>query len=153
MVQTTEISNNSSPPTADRKTGRRGTTLRPPTLMIDLLFGALMLFAFQMGYVDTPVVSHDIQLPTSSTEKNKDSKSIFQVIPVKEKNGNWKFEIPGGKILSTNEVIKRLKKNKKTPVVVLSNWAKIQTYVDAAGVLRDHGVKPTLGVKHRKGKN
>ena len=29
-------------------------SLRPPTLMIDLLFGALMLFAFQMG---TPVTS------------------------------------------------------------------------------------------------
>ena len=153
MVQTTEISNNTKPPTADRKTGGRGTTLRPPTLMIDLLFGALMLFAFQMGYVDTPVVSHDIQLPTSSTEKNKDSKSIFQVIPVKEKNGNWKFKTPGGKILSTNEVVKKLRKNKKTPVVVLPNWEKIQTYVDAADVLRDHGVKPTLGVKHRKGKN
>ena len=94
---------------------KRGRTLRPPTLMIDLLFDALMLFAFQMGYVDTPVVSHDIQLPPSSTEKNKDSKSIFQVIPVKEKNGNLKFKIPGGKILSTNEVIKRLRKNKKTP--------------------------------------
>ena len=120
--------------------------------MIDLLFGALMLFAFQMGYVDTPVVSHDIQLPTSSTEKNKDSKSIFQVIPVREKNGSLKFKIPGGKILSTNEVIKKLRKNKKTPVVVLPNWAKIQTYVDAAGVLRHHGFKPSLLLKYKKGK-
>lgn len=152
MVQPTEISKYSNPPTADRKTGRRGTTLRPPTLMIDLLFGALMLFAFQMGYVDMPVVSDDIPLPTSAIKKNSDSKSIFQVIPVREKNGSFKFKIPGGKILSTNEVVKKLRKNKKTPVVVLPNWEKIQTYVDAAGVLRHHGFKPSLLLKYKKGK-
>ena len=37
----------------------RTRSLRPPTLMIDLLFGALMLFAFQMGYVDEPTEASD----------------------------------------------------------------------------------------------
>ena len=40
-------------------------SLRPPTLMIDLLFGALMLFAFQMGDPHAKaVVPHEINLPT-----------------------------------------------------------------------------------------
>ena len=53
-----------TPPTVNQDENNSGT-LRPPTLMIDLLFGALMLFAFQMGYVDKPVTPHNVELPTT----------------------------------------------------------------------------------------
>ena len=151
MVQTTEISKYSSTATGDEKTGKRRSTLRPPTLMIDLLFGALMLFAFQMGYVDKAVVTHDIKLPTSTNKKDKERKNVLPVTPVRGQNGNWSFKLAGGKILSTNEVVKELKKSGKTPVISLPAQTRIQTYMDASDVLRSHGFKPILHVNKRKG--
>ena len=57
-------------PTRSHPPKRRGRslapTLRPPTLMIDLLFGALMLFAFQMGDPSLrQIVPRDFDLPTA----------------------------------------------------------------------------------------
>ena len=48
--------------------------LRPPTLMIDLLFGALMLFAFQMGNPNAQrIAPYEIELPTSDVRGAEDT--------------------------------------------------------------------------------
>ena len=62
-----------------RMKNRRSTpSLRPPTLMIDLLFGALMLFAFQMGDPNSQnAVSREIDLPADESANAKNAKKIL----------------------------------------------------------------------------
>jgi hypothetical protein len=66
-------------PSRDRR-GHRPSSLRPPTLMIDLLFGALMLFAFQMGDPNArQVQTHDIELPAAA-DKNETKPARVRLI-------------------------------------------------------------------------
>ena len=58
-------------------------SLRPPTLMIDLLFGALMLFAFQMGSpTNQTIIPHDFDLPTADKAADKKAKLLLPLKPI-----------------------------------------------------------------------
>ena len=126
--------------------------LRPPTMMIDLLFGALMLFAFQMGAPTAKtVVSHDVNLPTSSSSSKKDPAPLLALRPARDKSGLWQYTLPDGRVLSSNDTAQYIKKTGKTPVLLVSRGARVQDYVDAEQPLRKAGLKTGLAVEINDG--
>ena len=142
----------------NRKKGNRkqiltsAPSLCPPTLMIDLLFGALMLFAFQMGDPNArDVVSKSIALPTSNEETSEDKHDLLALTPVKEGNSPWQYELPDGKRLVASEVAKVIKTTRQTPVLVVSSKARVQNYIDAEQPLRRLGLKVGLAVEVEQG--
>ncbi len=133
---------------AVRSPGKAGTlSLRPPTLMIDLLFGALMLFAFQMGNPNArQVVSYEFDLPTSSDTTNAKLNTLLPLKPVRKGDDKWMYETPDGRTLGPEKVAMTARKLKKTPVLVVPRTASIQSYLDAEQPLRLRGLKVGLAV-------
>ena len=102
-----------------RKTRGSMPNLRPPTLMIDLLFGALMLFAFQMGDPNSKsVIPHGIELPTDETQDTKKTTEILPLQPVSIRGGEWIYETNEGERLTADEVAGRTKSGKITELAV-----------------------------------
>jgi biopolymer transport protein ExbD len=134
-----------------RKNGA-APSLRPPTLMIDLLFGALMLFAFQMGDPTSKyVVSHDIELPTEDKNKSAKKSEIFPLVPIKSNNKRWLYETTDGLKKTPEEIAGLLLNEKRTPVLVLSKKVSVQDYLDAETPLRKLGLKVGLAVSSEEG--
>ena len=126
--------------------------LRPPTMMIDLLFGALMLFAFQMGAPTAKtVIPHDVDLPTSSPSQKQTPDALLALKPLKSKSGSWKYALPDGRVLGSKEVATHIKTLGKTPVLIVSKGARVQDYVDAEQPLRRAGLKAGLAVEINEG--
>jgi len=138
-----------------RRRKSRGSipNLRPPTMMIDLLFGALMLFAFQMGDPNSKsVIPHGIELPTDETEDTKKTTEILPLQPVSIGGGEWIYETNEGDRLTADEVAGRTKSGKIAPVLMLSKTISVQEYVDAETPLRKLGLKVGLAVTSDKEK-
>ena len=110
-----------------------------------------MLFAFQMGYVDQPVVPKDIELPATKADVKSKTKGILALVPVKNKAGSWEYRAPSGKILSAKAVQKEVAKNNKTPVLIFSKKTSLQVYLEAEQQLRELGLKPGLATNNKKG--
>ena len=137
---------------ARRNRETQAPNLRPPTMMIDLLFGALMLFAFQMGAPSSKtVVPHNVDLPTANNEQNSEPVPLLALKPVKTSEGEWQYTLPDGRVLGAEEIAKHLKASKKTPVLIVSRGALVQDYVDAEQPLRQAGLKPGLAVELNEG--
>jgi len=136
--------------TASDLPDRRGTevpNLRPHTLMIDLLFGALMLFAFQMGNPNArEIVPHDFDLPTAEESKRDEAKSLLPLRPFPDGRGGWVYERPEGGRLSAAEVVAAIRREKVTPVLLVPRTARVQNYLDAEQPLRALGLKAGLAV-------
>jgi hypothetical protein len=132
--------------------GEPAPSLRPPTMMIDLLFGALMLFAFQMGAPNSKtVVSHDVDLPTSSNSSKKEPVPLLALRPSRTHAGLWQYTLPDGRVLSSKDITKHIKKVGKIPVLIISRGARVQDYVDAEQPLRKAGLKAGLAVEISNG--
>ena len=130
-----------------RKARALAPTLRPPTLMIDLLFGALMLFAFQMGDPNVrQIVPHDFDLPTADEKAAKGEKELLALKPIRAGANDWAYELPDGKRLSVDAVVKLVRAKGKTPVLLVASTAKVQNYIDAEQPLRKAGLKAGLAV-------
>ena len=126
--------------------------LRPPTMMIDLLFGALMLFAFQMGAPTAKtVVPHDVDLPTVNDKSETDLAPLLALKPEKMPNGSWRYILPDGLILGPEEIVQHIKKSGKTPVLIVTKGARVQDYVDAEEPIRLAGLKAGLAVEIEEG--
>ena len=139
---------------ARRNREMQAPNLRPPTMMIDLLFGALMLFAFQMGAPSSKtVVPHNVDLPTANSEQNSDPVPLLALKPVKTSKGEWQYTLPDGRVLSAKEIAQHLKASKKTPVLIVSRGAQVQDYVDAEQPLRQAGLKAGLAVELNEGES
>ena len=122
-------------------------SLRPPTLMIDLLFGALMLFAFQMGDPNArQVVPHEFDLPTSGDAADAKLHTLLPLKPVRKGDDKWMYKMPDGRTLGPENVAKATRKLKKTPVLVVPRTASVQSYLDAEQPLRQRGLKVGLAV-------
>ena len=129
-------------------------SLRPPTLMIDLLFGALMLFAFQMGNPNSQkVVPHKIELPTGDAKPSGKTADIFPLVPQRLKGSIWVYETEDGKRLTAVQVFEKVKQRKSTPILMLSKAVSVQSYIDAETPLRKLGLQVGLAVTHEQGKN
>jgi hypothetical protein len=126
--------------------------LRPPTMMIDLLFGALMLFAFQMGAPTAKtVVPHNVDLPTANDQQNSDPAPLLALKPMKMPDGSWRYNLPDGRTLGPKEIAQHVHKSGKTPVLIVSRGARVQDYVDAEQPLRLAGLKAGLAVELDEG--
>ena len=133
--------------TPKRKTRSSAPTLRPPTLMMDLLFGALMLFAFQMGDPNVrQIVPRDFDLPTADETAGKGVKELLPLKPVRTVSNDWAYELTNGKRLSVDAVVKMVRAKGKTPVLLVASTAKVQNYIDAEQPLRKAGIKAGLAV-------
>lgn len=132
--------------------GEQSPSLRPPTMMIDLLFGALMLFAFQMGAPTAKtVVPHDVDLPTANDESKSDPAPLLALKPVNIQNGSWRYSLPDGQILGPKEIAQHIKKTGQIPVLIVPKTARVQDYVDAEQPLRHAGLKAGLAVEINEG--
>jgi hypothetical protein len=130
----------------------RSPSLRPPTMMIDLLFGALMLFAFQMGApAAKTVVPHDVDLPTANNESKSDPAQLLALKPVKTQEGSWHYNLPDGRTLGPKEIAQYLKKSGQIPVLMIPRDARVQDYVDAEQPLRQEELKAGLAVEVDEG--
>lgn len=126
--------------------------LRPPTMMIDLLFGALMLFAFQMGAPTArTVVPHNVDLPTTQESKKTKPPLLLALRPHRTQEGIWQYSLPDGRILGPVEVAKYIKKVKRTPVIIVARGSRVQDYVDSEQPLRKVGLKAALAVEIKDG--
>ena len=127
-------------------------SLRPPTLMIDLLFGALMLFAFQMGDPNAvSIVPKDFELPTSNEKSSKKKHNLLALKPIQVKGNEWRYELVDGKRLTAEAVVKLIKNGKQTPVLLVPHDARVQSYIDAEQPLRQLGFKAGLAVAENEG--
>ena len=133
------------------KRQKNAPSLRPPTLMIDLLFGALMLFAFQMGDPHAKaVVPHEINLPTGEKRAGEEPKEILALVPIKLSD-NWVYEIKDGTQLSAKAAAQKVQSENKTAVLVVPKSQSVQSYVDAETPLRKLGLKVGLAVTSGEG--
>ena len=125
----------------------KAPSLRPPTLMIDLLFGALMLFAFQMGDPSsTSIVPRHFDLPTSEQSAGKTAARLLPLTPVAKLKGKWLYEDRDGRHLTASEVAATAKQKGKTPILLVPKTASVQNYLDAEQPLRLLGLKVGLAV-------
>lgn len=136
----------------NRNKGKQSPSLRPPTMMIDLLFGALMLFAFQMGAPTAKtVVPHDVDLPTANNETKSDPAPLLALKPVKGPGGGWRYGLPDGRTLEPKEIAQHLKSSGQIPVLIVPRDSRVQDYVDAEQPLRKVGLKAGLAVELDEG--
>ena len=121
--------------------------LRPPTLMIDLLFGALMLFAFQMGNPNArEIVPYDFDLPTAEESRRNEAKTLLPLRPFPDGKGGWVYGRPEGGRLSAEEVATAVQRENVTPVLLVPRTSRVQNYLDAEQPLRARGLKAGLAV-------
>ena len=132
---------------------KRAPSLRPPTLMIDLLFGALMLFAFHMGDpTNRTVVPRDIDLPTAAKGGEDKPVEVVAIQPRRGDGGGLAYELPDGTRLDAKGIAEQVRKNRQVPVLLLPRDASVQAYVEAEQPLRKLGVKVGLAVELEKEK-
>ncbi len=133
---------------AVRPAGKAGApSLRPPTLLLDLLFGTLMLFALLMGDPSArQVVPHEFDLPTSSDAAEATPHRLLPLRPIRKGGDTWMYEMPDGRTLGPEKVAMAARKLKKTPVLVVPRTASVQSYLDAEQPLRQRGLKVGLAV-------
>ena len=130
-----------------RKRRSLAPTLRPPTLMMDLLFGALMLFAFQMGDPNAlQIIPRNFDLPTADETAGKGTKELLALKPARNGHNDWVYELASGKRLSVDAVVKMVRASGKTPVLLVASTAKVQNYINAEQPLRQAGLKAGLAV-------
>lgn len=130
-----------------RRRERDLPNLRPPTLMIDLLFGALMLFAFQMGDPSAhTIVPRGFDLPTAADDAKREPVSLLPLRPARDGAGAWAYVTPEGARLTAAEVRARVQARGETAILLVAADAPVQNYLDAEQPLRRLGIKAGLAV-------
>jgi hypothetical protein len=121
--------------------------LRPPTLMIDLLFGALMLFAFHMGDPNArAVVRHDVDLPSSSKAADGKETKLMALVPVKVGNG-WMYELNNRTRVDAKTALNIARQEKSRLVLIIAAETPVQSYLNAEMPFRKLGAKVGLAVR------
>lgn len=131
---------------------RSSPSLRPPTLMIDLLFGALMLFAFQMGDPTARAIApFEVNLPTASKETDAGPEELMPLKPVSVGENEWAYETVDGNRLTPDQVAASARGTGRTIVLLLSADARVQNYIDAELPLQRRGLRTGLAVELGRG--
>ena len=121
-------------------------SLRPPTLMIDLLFGALMLFAFHMGDPNArSVVRQDVTLPTSAESATVGREKLVALVPVRS-GKSWIYELTAGQRVNAKQALTLARKEMGRLVLIVAPDTPVQSYLDAEMPFRKLGVKVGLAV-------
>lgn len=137
---------------SQKRTAASIPRLRPPTLMLDLLFGALMLFAFHMGDpASRNIISTKISLPTDNTQTPGDKHDLLALTPLKENGSPWYYELADGSKFTAGEIARQIETTGKTPVLVVSRDARVQIYIEAEQPLRALGLTVGLAVAAEQG--
>ena len=133
--------------TPQRRRPARYLGLRPPTLMIDLLFGALMLFAFHMGDPNArSIVRHDVTLPSSTRAEDGKEAKLLPLVPLRD-GGSWLYELMDGTQVDVKGALALAKKKKSRLVLIIEANTPVQSYLDAEMPFRKLGVRIGLAVK------
>jgi len=115
--------------------------------MIDLLFGALMLFAFQMGDPSNiKAFLKESELPTAEKSAGEEPASLLPLRPVRSGKSSWVYRAPDNKQLSAAQVEALAAKEGMTPILLVPKTASVQEYLDAEQPLRSRGLKVGLAV-------
>ena len=110
-----------------------------------------MLFAFQMGDPNArQVVPRDVDLPTSDERAGDSPKELLALKPVKG-GEEWTYELPSGERVDAEAVIEAVRTGKKTPILIVTRTASVQSYLDAEQPLRQRGLKVGLAVELERG--
>ena len=125
---------------------RRTSGLRPHPMMLDLLMGALMLFAFQLGPNAEQVSFRDIDLPKAADDESK-KVDVLALSP----ECCWHYLTSDQERLTPAQAVEKARKQKKTVFLLLSSDKNLQTYLDAQHPLVSRGIKVGLAVKRKEG--
>ncbi len=143
-------------------TGRRSTTekswktsppsLRPPTLMIDLLFGALMLFAFQMGDPSNrQIIASDVDLPSVADDPHQTTQEVIALRPIPSAGEGWLYQMADGTVLDAEHVAEATDEASEI-ILIMGATDSVQIYVDAEQVLRKNGLNVGMAVELKEEK-
>jgi hypothetical protein len=120
--------------------------------MIDLLFGTLMLFAFQMGDPTArSIAPFEVNLPTANNNADTAPEVLMPLKPVAVGENEWAYETVDGKRLNPDQVAARARGTGRTIVLLLSADAKVQSYIDAELPLQKRGLRTGLAVELGRG--
>lgn len=131
----------------ERRRPARYLGLRPPTLMIDLLFGALMLFAFHMGDPNArSIVRHDVTLPSTTKATDGKETKLLPLVPLRRGN-TWLYELIDGTQVNVKGALALAAKKKSRLVLIIEANTPVQSYLDAEMPFRKLGARIGLAVK------
>ncbi len=122
-------------------------SLRPPTLMIDLLFGALMLFAFQMGDPSNrQVIASDVNLPSIADDPGQSVQDVMGLRPIRSEDGSWLYQLSDGTVLDAEHVAGATDEASEI-ILIMGATDSVQNYVDAEQELRKNGLSVGMAVE------
>ena len=115
-------------------------SLRPHTMMLDLLCCMVMLFAFQMGQ-PLEGEAEAVAIESSTAGAPADDERELLLLRPRFEQGRWRYrEARGGRTLAPEEVFTRAREGSVVPVFVLDGGTSLQRYLDAEAPLRDRGL-------------
>lgn len=133
--------------TASRPSIGRKPTLRPPTVMLDLLLGTVMVFAFHLGPVTRPaaVDTRDVSAPGIS-----EAAKPLLLYPVRGPNGPAYREEGQSRLLSATEVVALAGERGGRLALVADPRVPLGAFLEAEAPLRSLGLDVALAVTAQK---
>ena len=113
--------------------------LRPHWLWLDLLMGAVALFAFQLGPNAEEFLKHDVQVPEADSD---DPSNTIPVTP----ECCWHYRTLEGHLFSATEMAREAHAHALTIVLLMSPDTDLQDFLDAEQPLARLGVNVGLAV-------
>jgi len=87
--------------------------------MIDLLFGALMLFAFHMGDPNArSILRHDVTLPSTTKAANGREAKLLPLVPLR-RGDTWLYELIDGTQVNVKGALDLAAKKKSRLVLII----------------------------------
>ena len=115
--------------------------------MIDLLFGALMLFAFHMGDPNArSILRHDVTLPSSTKAADGRESKLLPLVPLR-RGDTWLYELIDGSQVGVKGALDLAAKKKSRLVLIIEANTPVQSYLDAEMPFRKLGARIGLAVK------
>lgn len=121
-------------------------SLRPHTMVIDLLFCAVMVFAFQMGSPN----GHAISLKSlARAAQNAERKRLPMLLSATGADGKWQYTTSSGNTLTPRDVADIAHRSRKVPVLVVAGTTPISAYLEAEQPLRALGLTVGLAISNK----
>jgi hypothetical protein len=115
--------------------------------MIDLLFGALMLFAFHMGDPNArSILRHDVTLPSTTKAADGREAKLLPLVPLR-RGDTWLYELIDGTQVNVKGALDLAAKKKSRLVLIIEATTPVQSYLDAEMPFRKLGARIGLAVK------
>ena len=126
-------------------------SLRPPTIALDMLFLLAFIAFLEMNPISESVISHSANLPTADKSSGTEPASPLALRPVLS-DGKWLYRTSTGELMTASEVAESTRKQKLTPILIITQSSSVQTYLDAQQPLTRLGLKKVgLAVTSERG--